>query len=239
MKKWLCNYARGSRKEVALLLVRNLEFSRFSLLFHGIIRDKSKNAVQVQKSFLKSICRGFWKLSLRISFYAQKALNRKSNVSSRDWTAVVDFLSCEFLLSLRDAHQLRKQDAFCTRKRQKHGNVFPLFSGGFLCSCVPFAGRLYPWFPPLVVISSSGTSVPLQSPHLCSPRLEVGEHFSLTWYSFLFPKMFWLAPQNHFSFFWWGGNYTFGLLVKERECNDCSARQLSSALYLSEEVKSP
>lgn len=111
-----------------------------------------------------------------------------------------------------------------------------------LCSLVVFfapvffaalfiAGPLYPQFPPLPVIPSSGPSVPF-NPLILSLSSQTGGRrtFLSERYSFLLPKMFWSAPQNHLSPFF-GENYTFGLLVKERGCNDDSAPQLSSAQF--------
>lgn len=128
-----------------------------------------------------------------------------------------------------------KQDVFCTRKREKYGNVFPLFSGGFLCSCVlcrSFHCRpLIPSVPSTSCHSLIRHSVPFNPLILSLPSQPGGRRTFLSdRYSFLLPKMFWSAPQNHLSSFF-GETYTFGLLVKERGCNDYSAPQLSSAHF--------
>lgn len=116
---------------------------------------------------LSKFRRAFWSLFAEtfedwayIFLFMHKILNRKSNVSSHDWSAVVHFLSWISPELRGMPTSSEKQDVFCTRKREKYGNVFPLFSGGFLCCCVPFAEPLYPHFPSLPVIPSSVTSVP-------------------------------------------------------------------------------
>lgn len=95
-----------------------------------------------------------------------------------------------------------KQDVFCIRKGQNHGNVFLLLSDGvslLLCS----QGRTFsPQFPPLLDIPLSGSSFLFHTPPLTLVPLgwrQCPLLSFLIWYSFLLPKMFWSAPQSHFS----------------------------------------
>lgn len=126
---------------------------------------------------LSKFRRAFWSLFAEtfedwayIFLFMHKTLNRKSKS--------VHMMNCCSTFSLLwISPELRgmptsseKQDVFCTRKREKYGKVFPLFSGGFLCSCVLCRSfRCRPLIPSVPTNSCHSLIRPfcsLQSSHL-------------------------------------------------------------------------